>query len=442
MNIGFKSNIVLNLLFKFLGTGFGIYTTRWLTQNVSAAPLADFYVILAYTASLLQIISCGIPNLIHREYTNHGYTDKTKVLWSTMIFLRIVSYFVGLVIVLATYKLSGSENLQLIMMLFTVQFLLILDMNYRFVCDTMGRSWQYAISDFVSKFLLFLGLVFSGYGMMFGGLSNIYYYVLVCFVAYVTAILIDSVWQRKYTQFVKPQTKVIKKHARSMAIFTISGLALGLYLRTDMVFLRWFGYSNEVINGYSHAYKLLEVATMIPGLTVSIIVTRVKQNMDKAQLTKFGEWLYNKTGLLKSKSSQTKIIFEWFLLQLGFMVICTGFIALIGKYGIMLIDPTLKYPIAIDIFPLLSLSLIPLALMMYMGGILVMLGGEKHELFATLITMTVTLVLYVLLIKPFGVYGAALATIAGFTVDTISKMFFVRRYLDKNYNHQPLNSLQ
>ena len=111
-----KKNLLLGLsvVIKFTAIGVAVLIARW--QNVYLDPqsLRDFNLTLAYLAIILGIVNFGVPQILYKLYTNE--TDQTKLndIWSTFLVVRLLSFLVGVLVILVTFKLSRGDNLLLI----------------------------------------------------------------------------------------------------------------------------------------------------------------------------------------------------------------------------------------------------------------------------------------------------------------------------------------
>jgi O-antigen/teichoic acid export membrane protein len=421
-------NLVLQLIIKFGAVLITIFTTRWLISNVSSSDLADYNVGIAYVSIITSLINGGIPNVIQKFYTNHHKLADIKPFWSTFVAIRFATYFIGLGIIYSTYQFSGVENLNFLFSLYTIMWLLVADLSYRAICDALNKTWQFNLTDLFGRSLIFLGLIL--YGQLQISLSSpISYFIALSFVAYFSTLTIDIIWQRKHTAWGLPKIEVFYKYLPSITYLWFSALCIALFSTTDKLFLRYFSYSDEVINAYSNAYKIFETAAIIPGLTMPTIASLVKRKLDNEEVSKYSLKLQKifKISLRKS------LIVEWGSYIIFTALIICVIIQLASPFLIKIIDPDLKYPQVTAAAPILILTIVPMFLVFFFSLLTIFMSGEKYELYSTAIVLLVTVSLYLILIPRYGIYGASLATLLGFSMDMLTKMFFFLKVSQKFY---------
>jgi O-antigen/teichoic acid export membrane protein len=155
----FVSFLGVSLFFKFLALVLGLFINRILNTSVDASRLADYNVAIAYTPIVLSIINFGIPNLIQKLYTNEKSERVLSLAWKSLQILRLGSFFIGILLIAFTYRLTQVNDFVLILSVYIVQFVLIADLSFRSLFDAIGRSWVFSFTDFLSKFIL-IGIFF------------------------------------------------------------------------------------------------------------------------------------------------------------------------------------------------------------------------------------------------------------------------------------------
>lgn len=406
--------LIANIIFKFLAVGIGFYTSYWLNKNLSPTELKDYNLIVAsYSPLILTVIDFGIVALIQKYYTNHKNKEKLANAWTTFNFLRILSYFLGLVLILFTFPLSKVDDLGLIFLLFSAQFILIFDHNYAAVCNAKGRTWQFSLVDFLTKFLLFLFLI-AFKPIINSELSGVIYFGIVAIISYSAGMIMDAIWQRRLTKFGKIDFSLIKENLKPMGLLTLAGISTALYLTTDKMFLAHFGEDEFTINGYSDAYKLLEIAVIASGITMPYLATLAKKEFTRM------------------KADIKKIFWKWSLVSLILGIVSFAGLVLVGPYIIGLIQQEVEYPDAYKALPILSGALVVVYLNVLYKNLLIFLNKEKYEFITNLITAIVTISLYFILIPKIGFYGAAIASLVSYTTALAGKFFFLTKTLFKD----------
>jgi O-antigen/teichoic acid export membrane protein len=410
----FSWGLIWQVVIKFLAIGLGFFTTRWLVEVLNPSDYRDYNLVLAYNAVLLVLIDFGIPQTLQKIYTHNHNSKENSDIWTTITILRIASYFLAVILICFTYPISQTQNLGLILALFTAQFILVADLNYRSICQAVGRTWQFSLTDFLGKIILVLGLILGNIVLYFG-LAPLYYFVAVSILAYSISLIIDAIWQRQFTHFGKFNFKSLKENFGGLFYLALSNLAIAFYLTTDKLFLAYFKFPNEAINSYSNAYKLFEIAQVVPGLVMPAISSLVtKQILAEKVLPKQRKALFKYAG---------------FGLSLG-ITLWLG-VVIFGSVAVWLIDTQNKYQQTIQVLPILAISLIFICPMLVFKDTTIFLGKEKYDLITTALTATLAVSLYLILIPNFGIQGAAYATIISYSFDLIIKAFLLNHTLKK-----------
>lgn len=428
----FGAGLIANVIIKFLSIGLGFYTTRWIVDNLTSLQYEQYNLVLAYSAIILAFTSFGIPVFIQKFYTNPHKKEEIANFWTTYSALRLISYLVGIIIILLTYSLSQTNNLVLILGIFTIQFILTVDINYRSIADAKGYPWKFALTDFGGKLILVL-LLFL-YPTIGDDFDPLWYFVFAAGTSYILGLLADSYIHRKLTPIGKVDFTLLKKNYQSIFYISFAFLVLGVYSTTDKLFLKYFGYSDTTINGYSNAYKLFEIAVVVPGLTAPSISSLAKQRLDNGLVTPVGKRIQKFVHQLTNskKFGQNKIIVtEWLIFSIFIGFVSTIGIWLLGSPVLKIIDPTNKYPLSFSILPILALALIPISALFFFGNLVVFKDGEKLTFYGQIVVMIAALGLYSILIPMYGAYGAAWATVITYTIDFLTKVYQMRKVFDK-----------
>lgn len=410
----FSKELIWQVVIKFLAIGLGFFTTRWLVELLPSSSYRDYNLILAYNAVLLVLIDFGIPQTIQKVYTKSGSAEKNADFWTTITVIRIFSYFLGLLIILFTYPLSKTNDVGLILSLFTAQFIIVADLNYRSICQAVGKTWQFSLTDFIGKASLVLLLILGNFVLYFQ-LAPLAYFVIASIFSYLLSLVIDAFWQRRFTKLSKFNFQQLKEISKGLFMLALANLSIAIYLTTDKLFLAYFGFNDVTINSYSNAYKLFEIAQVVPGLVmpaVSSLITRKIVSEVKV-------------------NNQRKILWQAVAASFGLGIALWAGVLIFGNIIIWLIDSTNKYPETSSILPILALSLIFICPMLVCKDTTIFLGFEKFDLITTAITAITAVSLYTILIPRYGAVGAAIATVISYVLDFILKAYFLEKVWHK-----------
>lgn len=416
-NFRLSLGLLFNIIFKLMAIGLGIYTARWLNKYLTAQEYNVYVrITTSYSHFILLWVNWGIQNLIQKYYTNEKNPKKLASIWTTLNFLRVCSYFWAILTILLTYRIANVESIGIIILLFSGQFILLADENYRSVCNAKRRPWQFSLVDFLAKliliFLLFLYPLFWQ-----ASINGLWYYGYIAIGSYTLGMIIDGVWQWKDTGLGPIDFRIIKEKISPIIFLAVSQICMASYNTTDKLFLAHIIDDKFVENGYADAYRLFEIAINVPSLTIPTLASIIKNQIDTKKISSF------------------KLIQAFALISAFFGLVCYLGIIIVGPFLIRLIQQEKQYPVAFEALPIISISLIFIFPSILFTLLLIFINKEKFELISNLITAIITLSLYAILIPHFGFYGAAWATVISYVVKTVSSgvftFTFLRKYLKK-----------
>ncbi len=414
-------NVIINVIIKMGAVLISILTARWATVYLSVSDLAEYNTIIAYTTILLTILNFGLPDLIQKVYTNSEEKNQRYQTWTAMLILRFISFLFGIFIILFTYRFSGSEDIALVASFFTVQFILIIDLHYRSVCDAGGRSWQFSLADLFAKVLAVLAL-YSG--IFWLGLESSVWFLLTCLAAgYTLSLVIDIVWQYHDTKLAKPSFEIVRIQFWPIILLSVSNIMFAAYSTTDKLIISWLGLPDAALNGYVNAYKIFESALIIPGVAIPMLASFMKKRYDTKIISSLS------SAFLESKKIipyRFVFLLEWWIISGSIGLFLFSGIMIMGPILISFIDPNNLYPKAYEALPWLALAALinPIVVMMARFT-LFFKNGEKLELTGTFIIMIIALTSYLILIPRYGIVGAAISTALTIFIDLIIKLFFI-----------------
>lgn len=419
----FTLGLIVQVGIKFLAVGFGFYTTRWLITNLSETEYLTYNLITSYNASILILLWFGIPQLLQKYFTHEEYIPKRPDIWASLTILRIVSYFIGIIIILITFPLSQTKDVLLIIGIFTAQFLIVADIAYRAVCDALGIAWKFSSTDFVSKCLIVLLLFVYSYSKL--QYSELFIFIIVSLFAYSFGMVLDYIWHKKHTPWGTPSFRIINENKFEIIFLTVSSVAFSLYYSTVPLFLNHIGYDNQTISGFTNAFKFYEISAIVPGLVVPTIASQTIKRITS------GKTLVSQKFNLLSRYTHlglNKIIgIEWFFVSLIIAVFTSLSLYFLAPFGMKIIDPSNLYPLSLEYTRSFSFTIIPLTIAQYTSAIALLYHKEKSSMIISLIVMFITLTLYILILPLYGAYGAIFIITLSFIIDFCLKLYIVSK---------------
>ncbi len=422
----FSTSVIITIIIKFFAVAIGLYTARWTISYISKGDLADFNTILGLATTIVGVINLGIPSIIQRHYTNTKTPENDGDFWITMTYLRMISYPIGVLLCILLMPITGINNIALTIASYTMLFILVADLNFRSITDAKGNSWQYSVSDFIGK--VFLAVLLFVFSRVSTNINSVYIFISISMMTYTLTLIVDSIWQKKYYTFGSFDINIIKNSYKSLIYFTLINTLIALYSNTDKIFLKRYGFDDGVINGYANAYKLFDISIIVVGLATPMIASFAKKRIDDINMGKMETWVKQNIFFAFPRIGIKKTIFSTYLLiNIAIGSLTSIGLFLIGPFIIRFIDVSNKYPLVFDILPILSLGVIPLSIVLFLGYMIVFYGGEKYELLNYIITSFLGLILYFWLIPIYGGIGAAFATVCIFGIDMTTKIVLIQK---------------
>lgn len=402
-----KHNFLLfvAILVKFFAVLFGLLTSRWTNNYLDVNSLKEYNLIIGYTPIILGFITFGIPTLIQKNYTNVSDSEKLKDIWATFFYLRWLSYFFGLLIILITFRLSGSSNIFYILGIYSAQFVLVADLSYRSVCDATNQTWKFSATDVLGKLVLLVLLYLGSYLK----LTNEYLIIFIfgSVFAYLISYLVDFFWNLEHTKMGKFSILVLKENLKPMLYLSFTSLFF--FGAVDRQLLDYYGVKAAAINGYSNAFKIFDIAFIIPSMIAPVFASRAKKHLDSTA----------------DKSDKAKILKRWLVVS-AIAGLATSFSLFIGSRIIFwIIDPKNLYTeYSLQVIPFYCISLFCYFSTFFHYNMNIFYHREKNETFFQILNSLGFLLLYVILIPILGIVGAAVSHASIYMIDFLRRTIF------------------
>ena len=410
---GFIVKNGLSVGLRLLAIAFVFFPQRWLNENLSEEVFKEVNVSLSVIGVVLGILGLGIPQLLHRVYTHMEHTPARDVAWSSLAALRLVSFFPGLLLVGAA-SWFDLASLEILILLYIPMFLFLTDVAFRSIVDSDNRSWQYSFSDLIGKVVLNVVLFWGAVQIpVLAALPDFHKYALAMGLSALSAVGLDLWLQRKHYRFVRPSPRYLREAKSTIVYLGLTGFLVGAFLTTDKIFLDRYQAGSVVINGYANAYKLFEVALVVPGITMPVLASSA---IKRIQASEAGQ-----------RSASVR---KYLQATLGVgLVVALGF-ALLGPFVLSLVDPEGKY---LEVARIALWVLTPAIILnfgaTFLAHMFVLSGHDRQEVQVQLRNLVFALVCYGGLIYYFDYIGAAVSTILIYLFDLGQRyyMFFGAR---------------
>lgn len=408
-------SLFFGIFFRLVSIFIGLYMARWLDANLLPDDYKEYNLILVYNSIIIASISLGVASLFQKFYTNHqqdqDYELKKKEFFTTVSLFQFLLYLIGVVLVFIFFSLFSVKSFFIFLLLYTAQYILSVDGNFKSMADAFGNISKFTITDVFAKSVIILLLILLSFNSFVTSNDYIIAFSIILLLAYLLKILM-SIWIfRKQIGLAKPNINVIQEHKWFFFHIGISSFLIGLYAITDRWFIEYFTSNTYMVNGYSNAYKLLEISLVLPAMSAPLFASELKKKIAP----------YN--GIL-----QDKVFLKWAALS-TFFGILAFFVLIISSLFIIPIIYTnpLYFDYASESLFYLSFGVIPSGLVGFLGSYLVMSGGEKFELRIIAMNTMIILSLYFLLIPKYEHIGAAIANVTAAFFILIVRLYYLHK---------------
>jgi O-antigen/teichoic acid export membrane protein len=430
-NSSLSATLLLQTVIKIAASSLGLISQRWLVSETSKQDFADYSTALAYVLIILLIIDFGISRLILKVYTNSRDEFYRASFWSTTQLLRGISFFVGLGLIACTIHVINIQDTFLVYSLYAIQFIILWDQNFRALCDAKGQTWKFITTDFLSK-IIFIGLLFA-YPLFSLPFSALWYLIIAYAGTIVLAWLIDAVWYKQWYSWSWPDWSLFKPYWRAIAYITLASLGTSSLHYGRILFVRLFDFSIETQGALANADKILILAMIIPNMTIPMLASRAKQKTHTQTTTSLGLWLGNHAQKIDV------VLLEWLIYMLGFGIVMSAGMYLVGPSIVHIIDTGNKFPLAVEFLQTFSLVMMVFPMLKFMSDYLFLQkNGEKIELYNTIISSSIGFGLYFVGIIQYGIWGFIYAVVGYHLIDVIIKIISIV-LIQRSIDHHKYN---
>jgi O-antigen/teichoic acid export membrane protein len=406
-----KKKLALQVIIKLIAVAVGILTSRWLNDYLTNEQRSLFTTVSAISILVVGILEFGLPRLIQKYFTNWHDKEEIGHYWSTMWLIRVGSLVLALPVLGLCNYFFKINDFWLLFSLYLTQFILISDQSFRGLLDAKGKGFLFSATDLVGKLILITGLYFIVGKIL--GQTGIWTFVWSAGIGYGLSFAIDWFLTRKMVNFKSPSWTIWQDNYKQIGLLTLSSLVATTYIRTDVLYLNYFGATAQAINSYDNAFKLYEVATVAPGVLIPTISSHLKKLIDKGQ----------------NQLEKRKIIQKYLALSLCFGFGCTLSVLVFGNLGLWLTGAITKYLLAAVYLPILALALLFFPTVILISNLFIFFGEEKRETQSVIVVAIYSFFAYTILVSQFGAIGASWANVSLLFFDFVVKLFLFWKYI-------------
>ena len=410
INTNTKQTVIKNTLWLFIGE-FGVrilklFLFAFAARKLGASEWGTFSYALALMGMFAVISDIGINTVILRETAKKS--DNINEYISTGFFLKIGLSVISSMALLAMLLFLKSDNG--VRVLIPITCLILFFDSIREFGFAINRAFEKMEIEAFVKLVTTVILIFFGIILIIkeGKAISLSYAYLI---SSITGIIIMYFSLRNH--FKKIVSNVNKKlfyfiFKEAWPIATV-GVIGTIMSNIDMVILGWYT-NNYQIGIYSAAQKPVQVIYLIPSLLGTAIFPVFSRLVlsEKENIKKF----VNKT------------IYFSFL----FSITASVGVLIIGGpiFNIMFGN---QYAASIPLFKIMSLAIVTGAPGMILSNIMYALGKQKEIIRFILITLCLNIILCMILIPRYNIYGAAISVTLSQTIGNILLLIRSRKYV-------------
>lgn len=408
-----KRNAVLNMGRTLLSIIFPLITFPYATRVLLPEGIGKTQFALGIVSYFVMVAGLGIGTYGIRETAKQrddaeSLSKVTKELFLLNLIPTFTSYILFGIALLVVPKFSAYRSL-LIVYSATILF------------TTLGIEWLYIgierYSYITLRQLFFQICSLIALFVFVRQKEDVLKYAAISVFANVGANTCNFVHSRKYIKWRLPVKLEITRHLKPVFILFGTRVAASLYVTLDTTLLGFLTDDTQV-GYYEAANKMTRVVVSLITSVTAVMLPRLSYYVEKKDIASF--------RMLLERSFDILILFA-LPLSAGLFLLSQNVILIVSGFDFL---PALS---AMRVLSLLAL-MIPLS-SFFGNQIFIPLGKERISLYAMLTGAVINIVLSVILIKCYGAFGAALASLVAET--GIVLFYFIVAVRQKLFSCKP-----
>jgi len=381
-------NTVYQGIARSLGVITGLVTFAVLTRYLGPESFGGYSTALTYVGVLAAIADLGMPVLLLRIISLHNRSDARRI--SNLHGLRVLSILIVFALGAGIgFLLPYSHDIKLGIAITTIGFCMVSVTQY--VGVVFQERLRTHLSGAADSFGRFVILAITFIGINRGAELHWFFwaFVLGCLVSMVGTLLLSRALLRIRFLFEPSEWRPLLKQAFPLMLVSLFSL---VYFKVDTLILSLLD-STYVVGVYSAAYKYIDVFVTIPAIFGALALpffTRSSANQEEKRFAR------------QFERSLRLILMSGGLLSAVTFVEADKFIRLFSGAA---------YNESILALRILAVAILPL----FLGSLCstALIARNKSTVVAKLfgVVAVLSLVLYVVTIQRYSLYGAALSTV-------------------------------
>lgn len=381
---------------RVLGTFFGIITIAILTRSLGDTGYGQLTTAMTFLQIFGVMVDFGLTLTLVQMISEQG-ADERKITGG-VLGLRLVSgiIFFGLAAFIA-FSLPYSTIIKLTIAVGTLSYLFMTASGMLVgVFQKHMAIWRVALAELINRFVT-LGVVSLFAYLTYGVVAMMLAFLVGNFLQFVFTIYLARPFVKIWPRIDLPIWKDAFLRGWPIGLSILFNL---LYLKSDIIFLGWFRDQAEV-GIYGASYKVLDVITFMPVMYMGLALPALVLAWSKGAKADF--------KLLMQRS------FDFFAI-ISFPIFVG---ALVVGVPLMILVAGDQFALSGELLKVLMLAAVAVFFGSLTGHAIVALGLQKPMTWGYAITAVLTIIGYILVIPPYGMWGAAWMTVAAEVLITI-----------------------
>ena len=394
---GYKSSILWQSSEKLLRIASGLFIGIWIARYLGTEKFGVYSYIQSFVGMFAALATLGLDGIVAREIINKG---KVNDLIGTALVLRL---FGSTLLVVFVFLVAVITNFEFQSLLVLYSFVYVLQtfyvFDYFFQAKVKGK-----VTGKIKIISLLLGIFLKVYFILSGGELSDFITVLIIEVLIISVLMFFVFTKsRKITNLVF-DFSTAKELLNSSWPLIFSGFIMSIYMKVDQVML-YHMLSAEKTGIYAAAVRIADSFNFLPVIICSVLFPIVLQSK-KTNAKSYHEDLMSLHAIMFWLSILIAITFSLF----------SDFI-ISNTYGV-------EYKDAVNVLIIYTWASIPVFLSVSTTTWILSENLQKYKLLMDVSGATLNIGLNLLMIPSFGIYGAAFASLASYSLTLILVSIF------------------
>lgn len=407
-----KSPIFTNIFWLFLDKGYGAVLTLYIYSKIATYFGADLFgvwnYIISFGAFIPAVASLGLNYIIVKKIKQHPMLQSNII--TVSFYLRLLFGMLFSLAVLGIYALVGfnfEADLKVIVVLIFISQIVLNTNIYIQKNEANLENRKTVIARNISLTLFFiLRLLAIDYGL------GILYFALFMLLENLMFLLLNKLFDQ--SKVIMPRVKRERRIAFSLVKeglpLMLAAITTTLYLKIDQIFIAFY-YNNSQVGIYAASTRISEFLYAIPVIISAVYFPKLMES---------------------NKEKTDTLMNEMFTGVAVLAIICVGGVTIFSENIINLLYD-FEYIEAAKILKIHVWTLLLMGFLVSSSKFLLKTNRQDIIFKRELLGLTANILLNILFIPKYGIYGAAWATLISYSISSLfaNLLFKHTRFLFK-----------